>query len=178
LGAVSPRTCQTRFNAEDAMAFVQERGVVLASAKGNAPNLVEAIVGQPVSGSWWAHPEAKHIYATLCAVTESEEVLVCRLVGGKITLVHRRLWPALARLADRFLPEQISWIRQEYTAAGRHVSHAVLFPEWVPRTVMEEAGAFSDQEALAVLAAWLPSPGSSTRVQRPSTRRRKIAPFA
>lgn len=161
-------TRQTRFTAEDAMVFVQERGVVLASAKGNAPSLVEEIVGHPVKGSWWAHPEGKHIYATLRAVTESGEVLVCRLVGGKVTLIHRRLWPALARLADRFLPDQISRVIEEHTPSGRHVSHAVPFPEWVPRAVMQEASALSEQEAVAVLGAWLPSSDSPARVRRRS----------
>lgn len=162
-------TRRTRFTAEDAMAFVRERGVVLASAKGSAPSLVEAIVGQPIKGSWWAHPEGKHIYATLGFVTESEEVLVCRLVGGKITLVHRRLWPALARLAERFSPEQISRVREEHTASGRHVSHAVPFPEWAPQAVMQEARALSEQEAIAVFGAWLPPSGSAVRVRRPAT---------
>ena len=41
-------TRQHRFTAEDALAFVRERGVVLVSAKGSGPSLVEAIVGQPV----------------------------------------------------------------------------------------------------------------------------------
>jgi hypothetical protein len=157
---------RTRFTAEDAMALVRERGVVLVSAKGSMPSLVEAIVGQPVKGSWWAHPEGKHIYATLGFVTESEEVLVCRLVGGKITLVHRRLWPALARLADRFTPEQISRVREEHTATGRHVSHAIPFPEWVPQAVMQEARALSEQEALAVFGEWLPPSGSAAKMRR------------
>ena len=156
----------TRFTADDALAFVRERGVVLASAKGSAPSLVEAIVAQPIKGSWWAHPERKHIYATLGFVTESEEVLVCRLVGGKITLVHRRLWPALARLADRFSPEQISRVREEHTASGRHVSHAVPFPEWAPQAVMQEARALSEQEALAIFGPWLPPSGSAARMRR------------
>jgi hypothetical protein len=154
------------FTAEDAMAFVRERGVVLVSAKGSAPSLVEAIVGQPIKGSWWAHPQGKHIYATLGFVTESEEVLVCRLVGGKVTLVHRRLWPALARLADRFAPEQISRVREEHTASGRHVSHAVPFPKWAPQAVMQEARGLSEQEALAVFGTWLQSSGVTARVRR------------
>jgi hypothetical protein len=157
--------CRTRFTAEDAIAFVRERGVVLVSAKGSAPSLVEAIVGQPIKGSWWAHPQGKHIFATLGFVTESEEVLVCRLVGGKVTLVHRRLWPALARLADGFSPEQISRVREEHTASGRHVSRSVPFPEWAPQAVMQEARALSEHEALAVFGAWLPPSGRNQRVR-------------
>src|SRR4051812_15744128 len=98
----------SRFTAEDAVALVRERGVVLVSAKGSEPSLVEAILGRAFTGSWWALPEGKRIYATLGAVMDSEQLLVCRLIKGKITLVHRRLWPSLARLAAHFAPEQIA----------------------------------------------------------------------
>jgi phosphoketolase len=165
LGASTPLP---QFTAEDAMALVRERGVVLVSAKGSATSLVEAIVGQPIKGSWWAHPRGKHIHVTLGFVTESEEVLVCRLVGGKVTLVHRRLWPALARLAHRFAPEQISRVREDHTASGRHVSHAVPFPEWVPQAVMQEARALNEQEALAAFGTWLPLSDVTAGVRRPA----------
>ena len=136
--------------AEEALAFIREHGVVLASAKGAAPCLTEAIVGEPIKGSWWGHPQSHRIWAILEAVTESEEVLVCRLVGGKITLVHRRLWPALVRLAGLFAPEQLAQVRQEHTPSGRHVSHAVPFPQWVPPDVAAQAETIGEQEALAV----------------------------
>jgi hypothetical protein len=141
--------------AGEATAYVREHGVVLISAKGCAPSLVEAIAGVPITGSWWAHPLGKQIFATLGFATESEDVLVCRLLGGKMTIVHRRLWPALARLADRLPPERISRVRQEHTASGRHVNHEVPFPAWVSDAVMQEARALSEQEALVMLGKWL-----------------------
>ena len=118
--------------AAEALAFVEEHGVVLVSAKGPLPRLTEAIAGEPIKGSWWGHPKSHQIWAILEAVTESEDALVCRLVKGKITLVHRRLWPALVRLAKRFPPDQIAKVRQEHTASGRHVNKEVPFPRWVP----------------------------------------------
>ena len=148
------------------MTFVRERGVVLVSAKGSGQSLVEAIAGRPVQGSWWAHPESHRIYATLESVTGSDEVLVCRLVGGKLTLVHRRLWPALARLAGSFSAEQIAQVRSEHTVSGRHASHTVPFPEWVPPAVMEEAGALDEKQARAALGAWLPTPGAPAKGRR------------
>ena len=35
-----------------ALAFVRQHGVVLASGKGPVPNVVEAIVNEPIRGSW------------------------------------------------------------------------------------------------------------------------------
>jgi hypothetical protein len=52
---------------------------------------------------------------------------VCRLIGGKITLVHRRLWPSLVRLAERFPREELAQVRDEHTPSGRHVSALVPF---------------------------------------------------
>jgi hypothetical protein len=65
-----------------AMDFVKTHGVVLASAKGPVPCLTDAIAGEPVRGSWWAHPKGKEIFRILQGLAESDEVLVCRLCGG------------------------------------------------------------------------------------------------
>ena len=140
--------------AAEALAFVENHGVVLVSAKGPVPRLTEAIAGEPIKGSWWGHPKGQQIFAVLEAVTESEDILVCRLVKGKITLVHRRLWPALVRLADRLRPEQIAKIRQEHTPSGRHVNKETPFPQWVPSAVMKQAKHMSEDDALAELGEW------------------------
>jgi len=143
-------------NAGEALAFVREHGVVLASARGPAPRLTEAIIGEPIQGSWWSHPQSRRIYAILQAVSGSEQVLVCRLIDGKITLVHRRLWPALIVLAERFAPGQLAQVRDEHTASGRHVNHEIAFPQWVPSDVTAQAKALSEAEALAVFGDWVP----------------------
>jgi len=72
---------------------------------GPLPNLAEAIVGGAIRGSWWGHPKGKEIFPTARAISENPDVLVCKLVEGKITYVHRRLWPALIKIASRFQKE-------------------------------------------------------------------------
>jgi hypothetical protein len=62
------------------------------------PSLVSIVAGAPVSGSWWGHPAGQLIYRVGEAFETDPEVLVVRLWGGKLTLVHRRLWPALVRI--------------------------------------------------------------------------------
>ena len=132
----------------DAFAFVTEHGVVLVSAQGPVPRLTEAIAGEPIKGSWWGHPKGQQIFAILEALSASEDILVCRLVGGKVTMVHRRLWPALFRVANRFAPDRIAQVSQEHTAAGRHENREVPFPKWVPRDVKEQAEKLDEEEAL------------------------------
>ena len=140
--------------AAEALAFIEQHGVVLVSAKGPVPSLTEAIAGEPIKGSWWGHPKSHRIFAILEVVTKSEEVLVCRLVKGKMTLVHRRLWPALVRLAKRFPANQISKVKQEHTSSGRHVNKEVPFPRWVPPEVTKQAKSLSEAEAVAALGEW------------------------
>lgn len=140
--------------ADKAISFIKEHGVVLASAKGPVPRLTEAIVNEPISGSWWGHPKSHLIFAIFQAVADSKDVLVCRLVNRKVTFVHRRLWPALVRVAKQFPAEQISQVHEEHTASGRHVTREVPFPGWVPTVVAERAKHLSEKEALDSLGTW------------------------
>lgn len=137
-----------------ALAFVRRHGVVLASAKGPVPNLAETVAGAPIKGGWWAHRKGREIFNVLQAVTGSPDVLVCRLVGGKVTLVHRRLWPALARAAGRFPADRLAWVREEHTPSGRHVNRTVPFPKWVPPATRAAARRLGERAALAALGGW------------------------
>ena len=143
--------------AGEALAFVRTHGIVLASARGPVPRLAEAIVGAPIKGSWWAHPDSRRIYAIFEQLADSPDLLICRLVEGKVTFVHRRLWPALARLASEFQPDRICQVRQEHTPSGRHVNREVPFPQWVPPEVMGEARALTEQQARDALRSVLTS---------------------
>jgi hypothetical protein len=158
--------------ADGAVAFVRQHGVVLASAKGAVPRLTEVIVDEPIKGSWWAHPKSHQIFSILQAVTNSKDILVCRLVDGKVTLVHRRLWPALVRVAARFSPTRIAQVREEHTPSGHHVSGEVPFPKWVPAEVIEQAKDISEREALIALGPWTRLPNPSPK----GTRRKRRAP--
>jgi hypothetical protein len=140
---------------EQALAFVHTHGIVLVSAKGPVPRMTEAIAGEPVKGSWWGHPAGKQIFAILEVVTASPEVLVCRLVDGKLTLVHRRLWPLLASLAGRFAPERIARVKQEHTASGRHINTDIPYPDWVPADVLDAAHSADAAQAHTLFGSWL-----------------------
>lgn len=145
-------------NTNEAISFVKEHGIVLASAKGPVPRLTEAIINAPIHGSWWAHPKSRQIFKVLRAVADSEDVLVCRLVNGKVTFIHRRLWPALVRAAKRLPARRLAKVHEEHTQAGRHITRQIPFPKWVPEGVLRQAKSMSEKEALARLGAWALSP--------------------
>ena len=77
---------------------------------------------------------------------------VCRLVDGKITYVHRRLWPALVRLAGRFPRVRLAAVTEVHTAAGRHEIRLTQFPQWVPKRVLAAANQMTEQEAISRLS--------------------------
>jgi hypothetical protein len=142
-------------NEKEAVAFVERHGIVLQAAHGPRPNLAETIVGGAIKGSWWGHPKGKEIFRAVKAIGASPDVLVCKLVEGKITYVHRRLWPALIKLASRFRKEQLAKIWDEHTRSGAHHSRREHFPNWVPSEVLKEAEALSVAEAEKILSPWL-----------------------
>ena len=133
------------------LAFVKRHGVVLQAARGAVPSLAEAIVGGPIRGSWWAHPAGHDIFRVADAVSDSDDVLVCKLIDGKVTYVHRRLWPALVKLASRFDKQGLAKIWNEHTQTGAHKSRASAFPKWVPDDVKRAAAALSVAAAEALL---------------------------
>ena len=62
------------------------------------PDLVEAIAGERVRGSWWSHPSGKAIFAVANRLEDAADVVTAKVIGGKVTFVHARLWPALLRV--------------------------------------------------------------------------------
>ena len=142
-------------NARQALAFIRKHGVVLEAARGPVPSLAEVIAGEAVHGSWWSHPKSQEIFAVTRAIRDSDDVLVCRLITGKITFVHRRLWPALVRAAGQFPSDHLSQVREVHTSSGRHMLKEVPFPDWVPSSVLAVARSLSEESALAEFAAWI-----------------------
>jgi len=91
-------------------------------------SLVAEIAGGPVKGSWWGHPRGKLIYRIATELEESGAVLTTKLVNGKVTFVHCKLWPPLLRivtdagwreLAVRGLTPAATTLLDEVQARGR-----------------------------------------------------------
>ena len=130
---------------------------MLESAKGPVPSLAEFVAGEPIRGSYWSHERAHEIFLCTRAVRASDDVLVCRLVEGKVTYVQRRLWPALVRLADRFEAGRLDAVQEVHTPSGKHELRTIAFPDWVSAEVACAAGQLGDEAAESMLSP-LPLP--------------------
>lgn len=137
------------------MTALAEQGMLLESARGPIPNVAALVAGEPIIGSWWSHPASHAIFEAINELADSPDVVRLRLVNGKVTLVHRSLWPALVRVADHFPPERLASISEEHTASGAHLKIETPFPDWVSPDALEIAPTLSEAEAFATLPEFL-----------------------
>lgn len=98
-----------------------DRGGLLLLQDKLLPDVVSLLVGEKVRGSWWAHPRSHEIFRRLTEIGAHPDVLFTKLVLGKVTLVHRRLWPALFAVATSREPWQIRELSRQARALLRKV---------------------------------------------------------
>ena len=135
--------------------FIRQRGVVLESAMGLEASLARIVSGGQIRGSWWSHREGKKIYAAIRKARESKAILVCGLARGRITYIHRRLWPYFVRLAEQFPRHALDQIIEVHLPTGKHLRKEVLFPQWVPPDVIARSQVISEREAREAIGTWL-----------------------
>jgi hypothetical protein len=140
---------------DQAIGFIRRSGVVLESARGDEPSLAARISGGPIRGSWWSHPKGHQIFEMTQQVRASKVVLVCSLAGGRITYVHRRLWPHFIRMAHRLPPRALDRIVEVHLPGGRHKRQDEPFPDWVPGEVLRLSRAIAEAQAIGEIGPWL-----------------------
>jgi len=87
-------------------ATLKQHGLLLQT-DARLPNVCALVTGGPVSGSWWGHAQSHDIFGVNCALAEHPDVLVTKLVSGKITYVDRALWSALLAIGRAREPWQL-----------------------------------------------------------------------
>ena len=97
-----------------AWSLLSRHGLLLVS-DADLPSVAGLVAGEPVRGSWWSHPRSHEIFAVSEAFSHHPDVLVAKLLAGKVTFVHRKLWPALLAVA---LPGS-TWQMRALPAAAR-----------------------------------------------------------
>lgn len=89
------------------LAELEARRLLLVS-DAKLPSLASMVAGGPIHGSWWAHPASHEIYRALGELSRRPDVLVVKLIEGKNTLVHRRVWAELVAIAAAGEPWQFA----------------------------------------------------------------------
>jgi len=98
------------------LSALAEHGLLLEQDR-ELPNVVTLVTGDHPKTSWWSHPKGRLVFAVLAHLADHEDVLVTKLLRGKRTFVHRRLWPALLAVAR----ERVEWQLDGLSAAARRL---------------------------------------------------------
>lgn len=72
---------------------------MLLAADARLPSVAGLVAEAPLKGSWWGHPQGHAIFRVARELAAHPDVIAPRLIGGKVTFVHRKLWGALLRVA-------------------------------------------------------------------------------
>ncbi len=59
------------------------------------PSVCSIVAREPMRGSWWSHPKAQEIFQVNERLEDHDDVLITKLISGKVTFVHRQLGPEL-----------------------------------------------------------------------------------
>lgn len=90
---------------------------LLLEADPKWPSVSSLVAGEPVRGSWWGHPRGRAIFIVTRWLADHSEIIVARIISGKITYVHRKLWPALLTVAASAEP----WQRHRLSATAETI---------------------------------------------------------
>jgi hypothetical protein len=83
-----------------------EHGLLLES-DARLPSVTTLVAGERIHGSWWGHAKGNLIYWVLEDLDARGEILRAKLVNGKVTLIHRTLWPSLVAVGASGEPWQL-----------------------------------------------------------------------
>ncbi len=97
---------------------------VLLQSDSQLPNVASIVAGQPIVGSWWSHPDASAVHWVLEELEDEPEVLQAKLINGKVTLIHRDLWPSLLAVATCAEPWQTRGLSELAASLLRRVRRA------------------------------------------------------
>jgi hypothetical protein len=100
---------------EDLLERLREFDLLLANDS-KFPSVTGLVVGGKVQGSWWAHPQSHEVFHLSCALHDHPDVLMVKLISGKVTFVNRPLWPAIVAVGAAREPWQMRGLSKEAVA--------------------------------------------------------------
>jgi hypothetical protein len=101
---------------------ILEQNQILLLQDKSFPNIVAKITGENISGSWWGHPLANPIYNGLGWLEHNYNVLVIKLLDGKVTYLHESLFSDLYSIVDKPRDWQLKKLKDEELDLLKYVS--------------------------------------------------------
>ncbi len=91
---------------DDVLDYLRKLGVLLEADR-SFPSITGIMVREPIKGSWWSHSMANEIYLLCQRLIQHPDAICLKLLSGKATYVHRRLWPELIAIGTAQEPWQL-----------------------------------------------------------------------
>ncbi len=159
-------------SASEAMRFLRDRRIVMATGRSSLATMAQAIAGREVRGSWMADPSCHAVYDMLTQILSRAGVHELPLVQGKSVIFTNGLGAAIERVAsdpDRraaarlALSPSAAWLLGEVESAGELRMDSVPLPAKEGRT----ARTVLERELLVVGESLHTDRGYHTAVLRP-----------
>ena len=83
---------------KESLSELRRIGVLLQSDS-LLPSVSGIVAAEPIRGSWWGHPKGHDIYRVCEQLTHRRDVVLTKLISGKVTFVHKELWNHLLAIA-------------------------------------------------------------------------------
>src|SRR6266849_55457 len=77
------------------------------------PSVVSLVAGKPIAGSWWGHPSGGAIYREVRKLADRSDVVLLKLLNGKVTFVLDTLWPQVYAVGCCGEPWQVNGLNHQ-----------------------------------------------------------------
>ncbi|HKR60437.1 MAG TPA: hypothetical protein VJS64_11945 [Pyrinomonadaceae bacterium] len=111
------------------------------------PSVCSLVTGEPLRGSWWSHPLAQTIFQINEQLEDHEDVLITKLVSGKVTFVHRQIWSetiAIGRAHEvwqlKDLLQPVQALLSQIESRGSVTTAEVVWPRTAKMKLGDAAG--------------------------------------
>jgi len=94
-------------NFEQSIELLEEIGLLLVRGT-EIPDVCRLVTGKEFKGSWWSNPAAHQIFGVNERLADHPDITLAKLISGKVTFVHRQLWPQLFILGTQRSDWQVS----------------------------------------------------------------------
>ena len=112
---------QEQFN--KVFAQLQADGFLLLSDS-FLPSVSHLVTDKPMRGSWWSDALAHTIFAVSEMLEDHPDVLIMKLISGKVTFVHRELWNRIYSMGVAREDWQLKKLSVNAQALLKAVDHA------------------------------------------------------
>lgn len=158
------------------LGYLEQKGLL------SLQDLMTFACGEPIVGPWSMHPAAPKVFHLGVGLSRHPDVALAKLLSGRFTFVHRRLWNALFAVGAAREPWQMHGLSESAQAllrktdrepqpgrdpsareltgrllvavsdVGRHANGIESWPRWAARVGLQPGG-MTAQQARAELEA-------------------------